>query len=155
MDRVEALLYLLMRDVVPAGKLRTVIGELATAEVENFEPSSPELGELAKRYARLLRGEPEAPEDDEVPRVEPIKLEMPRKQDGPVVVLALDDAHEVSQQMLDWLAGFDRRVHVLLGFADAVNEAAAAGRALDEETRQLVFQRAKEITEQMEARRDG
>jgi len=149
MDRVEALLYLLMRDVLPTGKLRAVIGELATAEVENFEPSSPELGALARRYAAILRdGKVAEEESDEEPRVAALKVQQRPAEAGkpPALLFTTPEGEELSSEMWAWLTKFDERVLRLPGFELAVHEAAEAGRLLDEETARLVYERAQEIS---------
>lgn len=146
-DRLTTFLYLLMRDELPAGKVRRCIEQAMAAEAPVF--SAPELQALATRYAFDLSGDvvdagviDESPAEEEHAPAQAIEA---KSYGNSEVFVALGE-EELSPAMLKFLDRFDDRIKASPHFMAAINEAAAAGRELDDETARLVGERVRELT---------
>lgn len=150
-DRLTAFLYVLMRDHVPSGTVKSLLNDVAGDE---FDLSAPELEALALRYSMPLRV-PAADENDEEfvtgEGADGHVQQIERDQQG---VLQPVEGDGFSPEMGAWLDMFDDRIEGSPHFVEAVNEAAANEMVADEVAGRLVAQRVHELRE-AQAKRDA
>lgn len=118
---------------------------------DTAEATEAGLAPLPDRPVRLQVVDWEGPEmpadaDVEPEDEEPAPVESITKDADGVFVLARDGG-PVGAGMAEWLDRFDDRVRALDEFEEAVDEAAAAGLPLDEDTALKVGRRARELFE--------
>lgn len=144
-ENVRLFLYLLMRDVVPTGKVAKLLDDTRGVDVSVY--SSPELAALANRYAGVLLDDIVDAEimDEEESPIEAVE----RHENTPAGGLRLTaaDGGELSGAMLEFLDRFDERIIRQPFFIAAVNEAAAMGVIMSEDSAQAVYHRAQEMAQ--------
>jgi hypothetical protein len=151
-DALVTFLYLLMRDLLPVGKVRRLIDEACSAEHPTF--SAPELHGLAARYAMDLGAADvvdaeveEAPEEEEGA---PLVQHIVGATGGRLLVGTPDGelaGADFTPEMKAFLDLFDDRISRLPSFVAAVNEAAAHGAYANDETAKVVADRARELND--------
>lgn len=154
-DALTTFLYLLMRDVVPTGRVRRLVNDACAAESPSY--SAPELHALAARYAMelgaadVVDAEVAEPGDGEagpavVQRIRSITngILMPEEEGG-----------DFTSEMKAFLAMFDDRLSRLPTFVDAVNLAAEHGALADEQTARDVAHTARAMHEEGRGNGDG
>lgn len=142
-DRLTAFLYLVMRDELPTGRVKSLIEQVQLHD--EFVPTAPELAALADRYAAHLRGALVPEEDDGgAGDEEEGRLVRIARRDGE---LWPEEGNDFETPMLEWLDQFDDRLTESPHFVAAVNEAALSEMAADEVSARLVAQRVQELAE--------
>lgn len=147
-ERVAALLLTLVREELPADRVREMALRARAIDARDFEANA-ELSAWAYREAfYLLDGtepdedpDPEAADDGEAAPVQALdaaKFAASRQ-------LAPIGGDVLAETMAEWLDLFDDRISGDPHFAAAVNEAAEAGRPTTEETAKLVADRVREL----------
>jgi hypothetical protein len=155
-DALTTFLYLLMRDLVPTGKVRRLIDEAMSAEHPTF--SAPELHALAARYAMDLGSAnvvdaevEEAPEEEKPFGAAPVQR-IRSISNG--ILMREEEGADLAPEMREFLGEFDDRISRLPTFVEAVNRAADEELSLgDYETVRWVADLARQLHE--EARVNG
>lgn len=145
-ERVQDLLYLLMRHHLPTATVSGLIDEIRGLDRVSAA-EAPELAAMAERYTLALLGEepePESgPEDEGGPRLSAVRVDIG---EGGIFFTPPDDPlGHLGPEMVDWLAQFDERIVRHPFFAEAVSEAAEQALEATSETAQLVYRRAQEM----------
>lgn len=161
---VSAFIYELMREELPVERVRALVARATDPDAGGHV--IPELSELADRFTvRLLAppegavsepaGDDDREDDDDV--LCPITEEVERDEGGVdrwSGGFTLGDGRPLPPAMAEFVERFDER---LLGpaFVTAVNEAAAHGMGMDDDTARLIADRVREVRAQIAAMEDA